>query len=221
MESQVKITGDGSSTLYIPGLNEHYHSVNGAVQESEHIFIGMGLKTLQKSVIRLFELGFGTGLNALLTLMHGKDSVIQYHTIELHPLELSLITSLRYAEFLCLPEETRDSFTKIHQAPWGMETAINEKYSIRKIKASILDYPLENNYDLIYFDAFAPAVQPELWEEPLFVKLYESLNHGGILVTYCAKGEVRRRMQHAGFTVERLPGPPGKREILRAIRMGT
>jgi tRNA U34 5-methylaminomethyl-2-thiouridine-forming methyltransferase MnmC len=216
--SEIKITNDGSATLYVPDLNEHYHSINGAVQESEHVFIGMGLKGINKKDVRVFEFGFGTGLNALLTLLSAKDYSIIYHTMELYPLSWSIVKRLGYEEFLGLSEENRVVFKKMHQTQWEKETSIRTKFAIKKINASILKYPLEENYDLVYYDAFAPDVQPELWDEEIFSRIYNSMNPDGRLVTYCAKGEVRRKLQRVGFSVERLPGPPGKWEMMRAVR---
>ncbi len=218
MHTKIKITDDGSATLFVPELDEHYHSTNGAVQESEHIFIGKGLHAVDKQVIRIFEFGFGTGLNALLTLLHGMDKSIVYHGLERYPLDGSVIEKLGYHNFLDLSEEENSLFRKIHEVEWNKEVSIKPNFKLMKVRASFSDYTITERYDLVYFDAFAPAVQPELWEKDVFSKLFQSINEGGVLVTYCAKGEVRRTMQGVGFKVERLPGPPGKREMLRATR---
>jgi len=219
MRSEIKITGDGSSTLFVPELNEHYHSVNGAVQESEHVFIQTGLNVLQTKEIAILEVGFGTGLNALLTLMKTKnfDSVV-YHTVEKYPLKWEQVKTLKYEEFLGLSTEEKKDFRDMHLSPWNSTSTLRDYFILHKTEIDLADYQPSVLFDLIYFDAFAPAVQPELWEEIIFAKLYDTLNPGGILVTYCAKGEVRRRLQRKGFKVERLPGPPGKREIIRATR---
>jgi tRNA U34 5-methylaminomethyl-2-thiouridine-forming methyltransferase MnmC len=206
--------------LYVPELNEHYHSIHGAVQESLHVFIHAGLHQLKTRNPVVFELGFGTGLNTLLTLMEeDRFDSINYYSIELYPIGWEKIESLAYPSFLKLEEGQKNLFNKIHNSPWDEQLQITSKFHLTKIKASALDFKFEDKYDLVYFDAFAPMVQPELWEGPVFQKLYNALNPGGILVTYCAKGEVRRIMQRCGFTVERLPGPPGKREMLRSTRL--
>lgn len=218
VQSKVKITGDGSATLYVPELDEHYHSTNGAVQESEHIFIERGLHALVKPTIRIFEFGFGTGLNALLTLLNGLDKSIVYHGLERFPLNWPLIHKLGYHIFLNLSAEEKLLFRKMHEGEWDKELLIKPGFKLKKSNKNLFDYTVEEKYDLVYFDAFAPAVQPELWKEEVFLKLFQALNDDGIMVTYCAKGEVRRIMQRVGFTMERLPGPPGKREMLRGVK---
>lgn len=219
MQCEIRITGDGSATLFVPELNEHYHSIHGAVQESKHVFIDMGLKSIYGRYIRIFEFGFGTGLNALLTLLNGLGKVIVYHTMELFPLTWEEVEKLGYHKFLRLTEKQFKVFKQMHDVKWEEEIAVTSDFILKKIKASILEYPLHNSYDLIYFDAFAPGIQPELWDKAVFSKLYDLMIPNAILVTYCAKGEVRRILQHAGFIIERLSGPPGKREMLRAIRL--
>ena len=217
MRREIKITGDGSATLFVPQLKEHYHSIHGAVQESMHVFIRMGLGELTPGDIAVLEIGFGTGLNMLLTLLHGRNfRSIGYHAVENDPLEWELVQLLKYEEYLSLPPETGEVFRKIHLADWNSTQKLSENFVLHKIGIDLTDYLPGSNFDLIYFDAFAPAVQPELWEEDVFIKLYRALHPGGILVTYCAKGEVRRKLQDIGYNVERLPGPPGKREMLRA-----
>ena len=191
-------TADGSNTLYVPELNEHYHSVKGALTESAHIFIQMGLNHAQAINPRVLEIGFGTGLNAFLTLLEAEKSqrAIHFTSIERFPLPEEIVRGLAYPETIA-PEEC-EKFYALHTAPFS------------------------ECYDVVYFDAFAPEKQPEMWSQPLFDNLYRQMNPGGILTTYCAKGVVRRMLQAAGFTVERLPGPPGgKREILRATKERT
>jgi tRNA U34 5-methylaminomethyl-2-thiouridine-forming methyltransferase MnmC len=218
VKSEIKITRDGSSTLFVPELNEHFHSINGAVQESKHVYIDMGFNTVRRKDIRIFELGFGTGLNALLTAMNSIQRTVIYHAIELHPLSWAIVKKLGYQDFLDLSDDERSFFKSMHEVQWEQEILVRSDYLLMKINASIIEYALTGFYDLVFFDAFAPDMQPELWEEPVFLKLYESMNAGGRLVTYCAKGEVRRRMQRVGFVVERLPGSPGKREMLRGTK---
>jgi tRNA U34 5-methylaminomethyl-2-thiouridine-forming methyltransferase MnmC len=217
MNTDVKTTLDGSSTLYVPGLNEHYHSINGAVQESMHVYIRSGLNEAKQDNLKLLEIGFGTGLNALLTLLEnaGKKT-IQYDAIELFPLDWSTIEQLQYPEYLGISNESGSLFRSMHISSWEKDFWIDPAFCLRKIGSSLLDVEFTTTYNLVYFDAFAPKVQPELWTEEIFRKICNAMENNGQLVTYCAKGEVRRCMQRAGFNVERLPGPPGKREMLRA-----
>jgi tRNA U34 5-methylaminomethyl-2-thiouridine-forming methyltransferase MnmC len=219
MKHLMKITGDGSSTIYVPELDEHYHSTHGAVQESEHVFINAGLKYIEKREINLFEVGFGTGLNALLTY-YGAEKLkikVNYFSIEKYPLPPDEYNSLNYQEFL---HDKQSIIKSIHLAEWGTLCEISPQFHLMKIEADALLFNLEGlpNFDLIYFDAFGPDKQPEMWQADLFSKLYQHCNPKAALVTYSAKGETRRRLQAAGFTTERLPGPPGKREMLRAIK---
>lgn len=214
MERKIIKTADGSSSLYIPELDEHYHSIHGAVQESNHVFIEAGFKSLTKQKITVFEMGYGTGLNFLLTLINSGDKAIDYYGIEAYPLEQSLVEQLNYAKVLQLDDESQKAFGKFHNIKRAGE--ITELFKVFKYNCKLVDFIPACNFDLIYFDAFAPEVQPDLWEEHIFQKMFDMLNPGGVLTTYCAKGKVRRAMQSCGFVVDRLPGPPGKREILRA-----
>jgi len=209
------VSKDGSSTLYVPHLNEHYHSTNGAVQESMHVFINSALNKFEGEQVSILEFGFGTGLNAFLTLINAKADVY-YHSIEKYPLNTDKIALLNYGQI----EEGRHQvhFNNLHQANWGEEAEIKEGFHLYKQQCDFKTVLLEQKYNLIYFDAFAPDVQPMLWTKDIFKKAYEALLPGGILTTYCAKGIVRRTMQEVGFSVERLPGPPGKREMLRATK---
>lgn len=210
-------TADGSNTLYVPELNEHYHSVKGALTESAHIFIQMGLNHAQAANPRVLEIGFGTGLNAFLTLLEAEKSqrAIHFTSIERFPLSEDIVRKLSYPETIA-PEECK-KFYALHTAPWNQEVKISPYFTLHKIEGDFTHFSFSECYDVVYFDAFAPEKQPEMWSQPLFDNLYRQMNPGGILTTYCAKGVVRRMLQAAGFTVERLPGPPGgKREILRA-----
>lgn len=216
---QIEQTADGSNTLFVPELNEHYHSVKGALTESEHIFINMGLKHSAVSAPHVLEIGFGTGLNAFLTQLEAERSKrsIRFTTLERYPLAESVVRSLNYPEHIA-PEHAA-SYYALHQAEWNIPVAISPHFTLCKIETDFTTYHFEDNYDVIYFDAFAPEKQPEMWSQPLFETLFRQTNRGGVLTTYCAKGVVRRMLQSAGFTVERLPGPPGgKREILRAVK---
>lgn len=199
-----------------------YHSIHGSIQESMHVFIDAGLRkaveTFPAGELRILEMGFGTGLNALLTLIDPsiQGRKIHYTALELFPLEQELTATLGFAECLHRPE-LQPAFEALHQSPWERETAIVPEFTLLKRQASLLDVSLEEKFHLVYFDAFAPASQPELWTEAVFSKLHAAMHPGGLLVTYCARGSVRRAMISAGFSVEKLPGPRGKREMLRAI----
>lgn len=215
---QLQLTADGSHTLFIPSLDEHYHSVNGAIQESKHIFIEAGWKQLKKENIRVLEIGFGTGLNAFLTLLESlaNNNKVTYYAVELYPLEKDVIQSLNYPALI--QKDKAQFFYSLHQAPWDQDVAITSYFTLHKINGNSNTCKLPNNIDLIYFDAFAPDKQPEMWNQEIFNKIYAHTSPQGILTTYCAKGIVRRMIQTAGFTVERIPGPPGKREMLRATK---
>ncbi|MEL6843637.1 MAG: tRNA (5-methylaminomethyl-2-thiouridine)(34)-methyltransferase MnmD [Bacteroidota bacterium] len=219
--SEIKhiITNDGSSTLYSPQYDEHYHSVHGAIQESMHVFIRMGLDGLapERKDIRILEMGFGTGLNALLSLLYRKDRRVHYTGIEAIPVEAEIAEGLNYADKLG-ESALKTPFMALHNAPWEEETEIVPGFLLQKYHIKLEEFIPQGSYDLIYFDAFAPNSQPELWTEQMMQRMYEMTTAGGIFVTYSAKSSVRRGLQAAGYTVEKLPGPPGKREMLRATR---
>lgn len=210
-------TADGSRTL--SWGQEHYHSVYGAVQESTHVFIKAGLEHVAKAHVDVLEVGLGTGLNLLLTwirCLEGKLT-LSYHALEPYPLAAAAFEELRHAEDLAWPglhapfvELMTGPCDAWHEALGGLRFQVS-RTDVRAFSAT-------GAYDVIYFDAFAPGYQPELWTEAVFKRMFAALRPGGVLVTYCAKGDVRRAMQAAGFSVERLPGPPGKREMLRATR---
>lgn len=216
---ELQLTADGSHTLFIPEMDEHYHSVNGAVQESRHVFIESGLHHLGRKTVTVLEIGFGTGLNAFLTLLDSATthSVVQYYSFELYPLNTEVIEALNYGEMICA--ERKDAFSALHTAAWNQPVKITEHFTLYKIEGDSNREKLPEGIDLVYFDAFAPDKQPEMWNQEIFNKLFASMNPGGILTTYCAKGVVRRMMKEAGYTVERIPGPPGKREMLRATKL--
>ncbi len=220
MNTELTLTGDGSHTLYLPEIDEHYHSTFGAIQESQHVFIEAGLKKCEAKALSIFEVGFGTGLNALLSFREAqiRDLDIQYTTVEKYPLEKQQWQSLNYS-YLKVKNDL-SVFANLHQTPFNVETQIGDHFRIRKIMTDFtqLDFNSIPKIDLIYFDAFSPEKQPEMWSPELFSSLFQQCNPNAILVTYCAKGIVRRSMQAAGFKVERIPGPPGKREMLRAIK---
>lgn len=205
MKRELQLTADGSHTIAIPDMNVTYHSTHGAIRESMHVFIQAGLQALQLPAVRIFEMGFGTGLNALLTMQHA-DIPVYYYAVEQYPLTAEEVEGLSYGN-------------ELHAYPWNEDVKINERFTLYKAHTSLLSVQPEQEFDLIYYDAFAPGAQPELWTTEVFEKLYGLLAKGGILVTYCSKGDVRRAMQAAGFKVEKLAGPPGKREMLRAKKV--
>lgn len=221
MRVSIETTADGSPTLYRQDLDEHYHSVKGALAESRHVYVDSGWKLAAASSggnpVRVFEVGFGTGLNAALTAEAALEARVptEYYSVELYP--LSPATSTLYAE--TLSEPLRDTFQSANSAPWQQSSRINPYFSLIKLEDSLLTMELPTQLDVIYFDAFAPEKQPEMWQESVFRKIYHAMNPGAILTTYCAKGAIRRLLATIGFKTERLPGPPaGKREILRATR---
>jgi len=216
MQRKLIQTEDGSSSLYIPELDEHYHSTHGAVQESMHVFIETGLNTIKKDSLSIFEMGYGTGLNYLLSFLNRKNKSINYYCIEAFPLEKELVAQINYNTHLKLDNEAQQAFQLIHSEESNHQ--INTHFNLYRQHCKLSDYIAPKPVDLIYFDAFAPDVQPHLWTKDVFDKMFDMLNPEGILTTYCAKGVVRRTMLAAGFNVERLPGPPGKREILRATK---
>ena len=216
MQKELITTEDGSHTLRVAEIDECYHSTHGAVQESAHIFIKDGLRESLlggERDLRVLEVGFGTGLNAFLTLLEADNINVHYTTLELYPLDADEALQLNYPETL---NGSRGLFEAIHCSSWGEDNDISPRFTLHKINADFTGYELSEMYDVIYFDAFSPEKQPEMWAEECFRKIYEHSNDGAVLTTYCAKGVVRRAMQSAGFVVERLAGPPGKREILRA-----
>ncbi|MBL7112873.1 MAG: tRNA (5-methylaminomethyl-2-thiouridine)(34)-methyltransferase MnmD [Bacteroidales bacterium] len=211
-------THDGSHTLYVKELDEYYHSIHGAVTESIHIFINSAFSFHQAVDVRIFEMGLGTGLNAFLTMIRAEEERrdVVYHAIEKYPLSQEVINQLNYAELFA--GSKIQWFDQIHSCEWEKDNQLTEFFSIRKIKADLVSFELDNKYDIIYFDAFAPDKQPDLWSGDIFRKLFDSMQPAGILTTYSSKGSVRRAMELCGFQVVKLPGPPGKREMLRGTK---
>lgn len=222
MKREIIITSDGSSTIHLPDWDEQYHSKHGAIQESFHVFINMGLYyVLEKykfEKLNILEIGFGTGLNSIITLLESQKRKIsiEYTGIEAYPVKNSEINQLNYYQQL---KTSKEDFLKLHTSPWEIKTEIKSSFILLKRKQFFSEIADQNTYNLIYFDAFGARVQPELWTESIFQKMYDALKNNGVLVTYSAKGNVRRAMQAVGFIVERLPGPPGKREMLRACKV--
>lgn len=214
------ITSDGSKTIHIPEMDEHYHSVNGALTESLHVFIKNGYQYSTAPEPVVFETGFGTGLNCWLTALQAEKEgrKTTYIAVEKFPLKSEEITQLSYGELF--GGETKQFFDQIHAAPWNTTVGISEYFSLRKLPIDFheLNFKTIPLFDVIYHDAFGPDKQPDLWTPEIFEKLYRNSMPGAVFVTYSAKGEVRRRLSAAGFTMERLQGPPGKKEMLRGIK---
>lgn len=223
LETQLILTEDGSHSLYVPQLKEHYHSTHGAIQESRHVYINAGLNACELNKINILEIGFGTGLNAFLTQLEAKktNKQIHYTSLELYPLNLDSAKQLNYTQQLSDKQHVVD-FLQLHYAKWDKAVAISSTFTLHKIEIDFSNshkFKTNTRFDVIYFDAFAPEKQPEMWTQEIFNKIYSLSNKNAIITTYCAKGVVRRMLQSSGFTVERLPGPPGKREILRGKKI--
>ncbi|MFV8226738.1 tRNA (5-methylaminomethyl-2-thiouridine)(34)-methyltransferase MnmD [Christiangramia aquimixticola] len=224
MERKIIKTGDGSVTIHLPEWDEQYHSKHGAIQEARHVFLKMGLhhwmETYPKKEVSILEIGFGTGLNAFLTLVEAEklDVDVQYTGIEAYPVGKEEVAQLNYPAS-AEASEYAEYFDLMHQIPWHQNSKVSEKFELKKVQKKFEELEYESNFDLIYFDAFGARVQPDLWTEEIFGIMYKALRHNGILVTYAAKGSVRRAMISCGFQAEKLPGPPGKREMLRAVKV--
>lgn len=216
MKREIIITSDGSTTIHLPDWDEQYHSKHGAIQEAYHVFIKAGFHKVDLQELSILEIGFGTGLNCFITLLEEYNTV-NYVGVEAYPVEDSEVDKLNYISELRVVNKGF-LFDEIHSCPWGVVNEITDKFNLEKRKQFFQDIKDVNAFNLIYFDAFGARVQPELWTEDVFQVMFRSLKKGGVLVTYSAKGSVRRAMQAVGFVVERLPGPPGKREMLRAIK---
>lgn len=223
-DMQIITTEDGSHTLFAEQFNEIYHSRHGAIQESQHVFIKTGLDYVleqnKTNTASILEIGFGTGLNALLTMLQAekRNLKINYTTIELYPVDIATIKELNYTQQLGY-EYCYGPYHSMHLVRWNEAHDVTPHFNFKKINASVIEHRFEpESFDLIYFDAFAPDNQPEMWSVDVFKAMYRALKTGGILVTYCSKGVVQRTMKEAGFAVEKTPGPPGKREMLRAIK---
>jgi len=222
MSHQIKLTADGSSTIYLPELDEHYHSVHGAMNESMHVFIHSGMDVVlqrQQKQINILEIGLGTGLNALLTFRTvEKENVnVFYHALEPFPIGEEIYRNLNYTRLPGLDNYTT-FFEQIHTGVWNEDMICSAHFTLHKSKTKLEAIEFNRFYDLVYFDAFAPGVQPDIWSVENFKKIFHAMNTNAILVTYCSKGEVRRNMAAAGLHVEKLQGPPGKREMVRAVK---
>lgn len=215
----IETTADGSVTLYRKDIDEHYHSIRGALAESRHVYVELGWNKISsvRQPVRVFEVGFGTGLNAALTARAAMTSKVNttYFAVELFPLSLELNDAIASTQ----PMDHLSEFRAVNSAQWDNDVEINPYFTLNKIKGDLLAIDLPQGIDVVYFDAFAPEKQPEMWDESVFRKLFQSMSPSGVLTTYCAKGAIRRLLQKVGFLTERLPGPPGgKREVLRATK---
>lgn len=219
MKRKIITTADGSKTIQIAEWKEQYHSTHGAIQEAYHVFIKNGLSLFRHQEVAIMEIGFGTGLNAFITLLEAEKYAlnIQYIGVEAFPVNEVELAQLDYSNALNAMK-FESHFFKMHQIPWGTPYELSKNFSLLKRNMDFRDISDNERFHLIYFDAFGSRVQPELWTEEIFLIMYRALKVKGVLVTYAAKGAVRRAMQSVGFTVERLPGPPGKREMLRATK---
>lgn len=216
MKRRIIKTEDGSHTIFVPELGEHYHSIHGAVRESGTIFIEAGFNSCDRNPLNILEFGMGTGLNVLLTFKEAKlqERTVFYHTIEKYPLAAFEIEALNLSELSECYEE--GIFERIHGTPWEEAILLSENFTLQKQQADFRKFKLERKFDVVYFDAFAPEVQPNLWTSEMFSGIASYCNPGAILTTYSSKGLVRRNLESAGFSIEKLPGPPGKREFIRA-----
>ena len=219
MKREIIITNDGSTTIRIPEWDENYHSTNGAIQEAKHVFIKNGLDLFQnQDSISILEIGFGTGLNAFITFLEtlNKEKV-NYVGVEAYPISAEEVLQMNYVSEL-QAADFKSIFQTMHNCSWEIDNLITAKFSLTKRKQFFQDIEDKNQFNLIYFDAFGFPLQPELWSEVIFKKMYEALLPNGVLVTYACRTPIRKAMLTAGFSVEKLPGAPGKREMLRATK---
>jgi len=221
LKKEIIITADGSSTIYLPEWKENYHSKHGAIQEAYHVFIKSGLDLFPDGEnVSILEMGFGTGLNCMISFLETqrRGLKVEYVGLEAYPLPFETILKLNHLGQL-QAEKYKVFYHRMLEAEWDLKVEIHNNFTLHKKVLQFENFDQPENFDLIYFDAFGARVQPELWTEAIFVKMYAALRNNGILVTYSAKGSVRRAMQAVGFEVERLPGPPGKREMLRGRKI--
>jgi tRNA U34 5-methylaminomethyl-2-thiouridine-forming methyltransferase MnmC len=217
INDQIIITKDGSNSLKSRFLNEQYHSKQGAITEAIHVYIVSGLNQIQKPNISILEMGFGTGLNTFLTYCFSNNyTKVEFDSIESEPISIETANQLNYLSVLD-KLDLKPVFDKLHSYEWNKQLMISDNFYFTKWNTTIQEISFNKKYDLVYYDAFGPRVQPELWKPEIFAKIYDSLNDGGILVTYCANGQFKRDLASVGFEVKSIPGPPGKREITQAF----
>ena len=215
MKRELRETADGSMTIYLPEMDENYHSYHGALQEALHVFIENGIQRFpKKDTISVFELGLGTGLNALLTALWATENIqkVNYFGLEAFPVDVEMNLKMNYQDLIS-NDLTTDYFTKIVEAEWEKNIVISDKFQIQKVEETIQNLSINNQFDIVFFDAFGPRAQEEMWEFSVIEKTIQLLNSGGLFVTYCAKGQLKRDLKAIGLKVEALPGPPGKREM--------
>ncbi|WP_325263969.1 tRNA (5-methylaminomethyl-2-thiouridine)(34)-methyltransferase MnmD [Flavobacterium sp.] len=217
MEREIIRTSDGSTTIHIKDWDECYHSKHGAIQEAKHVFIKNGLALFPNQKVSVLEIGFGTGLNAFITFLEAQklNQTIDYVGVEAYPISEAELQSMNYSDEL-KAEDSKSIFDKMHVMSWNEKNALSESFSLTKRKQFFEEIDDIEKFDLIYFDAFGYRVQPELWSVNVFERMFKSLKSNSVLVTYAARGVIKRNMIEAGFTVEKLAGPPGKREMFRA-----
>ncbi len=219
MKRELRLTSDGSPTLYVPELDETYHSMHGSVQEARHVFIENGLRFVaaESKQVNILEVGFGTGLNALLTAQYAKENALSVHYIglEAYPVEESIWKEINYVN----EPDASAFYFKMMELPFGETNVCHPNFTLNKIASRIQEWVSSEKFDLIYYDAFGPKAQPEMWALAIFEKLYALLNPGGAIVTYCAQGQFKRHLKSLGMRVEALPGPPGKREMTRGVKI--
>ncbi len=220
MKREIIKTEDGSTTIHLPDWNESYHSKHGAIQEAYHVFIKNGLSLFNGKSVAVLEIGFGTGLNAFITYLEAKktNQDVDYVGVEAYPVQVEEALQMNYISELNASDES-EIFNLLHQSSWEEKQLISDNFSLIKRKQLFQDITDENAFDLIYFDAFGFRVQPELWSLEIFQKMYNSLKKNGVIVTYACRGSIKRAMIECGFNVEKLPGAPGKREMLRATKI--
>jgi tRNA U34 5-methylaminomethyl-2-thiouridine-forming methyltransferase MnmC len=220
MKREIVITNDGSSSIYLPEIDESYHSKHGAINEANHVFIVNGLDLIQKEAISVLEIGFGTGLNTFITFLEGKKRgvIINYVGVEAYPVNEKELNALNYSQLLGNLDSDVKVFNKIHSCAWGVDCSISDNFILNKQKMLFQEIDFENRFDVIYFDAFGYRVQPELWSEDVFRRMYRALKKNGILTTYAARSPIKRAMIASGFVVKKLAGPPGKREMMQGVK---
>jgi tRNA U34 5-methylaminomethyl-2-thiouridine-forming methyltransferase MnmC len=219
MLRQIKTTTDGSTTIHLPEWDESYHSKHGAIQEAYHVFIKNGLSLCNKQAVAILEIGFGTGLNAFITYLESKANniAIEYTGVEAYPISQEEVFAMNYVEEL-QATDYQNIYGEMHECLWEEKVVLDSNFSLTKRKQFFDEIKYVSDFDLIYFDAFGYRVQPELWSTLIFQKMFDALKEGGILVTYAARGVVKRSMEEVGFTVKKVPGPPGKREMMIALK---
>lgn len=219
MKKEIILTKDGSTSIFLPELNETYHSRFGAIQEAKHVFIKNGLSLFNDKSVSILEIGFGTGLNAFITFLETLETnqSVNYVGVEAYPVEVEMVKKLNYVSALNATTY-QSNFEEIHQSDWESESRIASHFSLTKRRQKFEEISDSNAFDLIYFDAFGFDVQPELWSKVIFQKMYDALLPKGVLVTYACRTSIKSAMINAGFRVEKLPGAPGKREMLRAFK---